>query len=87
MQLLGKYTNAIQSIASEDELNNTFKGLFFLPNGNPILLTNDDLINKVIDNSIIFKLNENESFTYQNTKSLSQKNFIDSKSYSKKTKF
>ena len=37
---------------------NEFKGLFFLPNGNPIVILDDTLNQEIINNSVIINYNE-----------------------------
>jgi hypothetical protein len=69
---LSKYNQALQHLSLyddeegifEDDLNdsdnsNQFKGLFFLPNGSAMILMDEELIDKVLSNSITLNFNTN----------------------------
>ena len=45
--------------------NNGSKGLFFLPNGNAILLLNEEIINSVLKNSVLINLKSNRPGKYE----------------------
>lgn len=84
---LKKYTQALQSISMDDQSNSNYKGLFFMPNGDPILILNEDLIKNIKENSILLK-NDSiiEILPRESNKSLSQKNLQDNKNKKLKTK-
>jgi hypothetical protein len=65
---LSKYNQAFLQLNLEDEFEdenfieeNQFHGLFFLPNGNAMILFDEELIEKVISQSVTINLNQNST--------------------------
>lgn len=67
--------NNNNNVSVSEVLSRDFKGLFFLPNGTPMLIFDENLIDKIMGNCMLLNLNDlNSSKEYNNYRLYSQKN-------------
>jgi alpha-tubulin suppressor-like RCC1 family protein len=64
-EVLGNVNNSMNLFNKDtnSEITEQYKGLFFLPNGNSLLIMNEDIIDTVMKNSILLNFNSNNNYS------------------------